>query len=169
MPEPRQPSKPFAPFVTTPSGPLITLFSFSHAPTRQRYSSRAFRQMFFRLTLGTQKSFPMFEKKSKQFDALGREIITGTQILDYIPGPVLFHLKNSCEGYGLDWERIQSDCTLFLDQKQHCSIMYQVGQWPFSGKLLLTFALNPKYDYRISYPDKGRFLAYTLSHYGHLD
>lgn len=111
----------------------------------------------------------MFEKKPKQIDSLGRQIITGTQILDYIPEPVLFHLKNSCEGYGLDWELIQSDCTLFLDQQKHCSIMYKVGPWAYSGKLLLTYALNPKHDHRISYPDKGRFLEYTLSHYGHLD
>ena len=109
----------------------------------------------------------MLPKQDLSKDPHGRQIIRHELIDKYIPEEVLSYLIASCEGYGLDWETIKPVCTLYLNGQNHCSMMYNVGQWIFSGKLLLTYSLKPVYKYRVSYPEKGRFLEHTLKNYSY--
>jgi len=110
----------------------------------------------------------MFSEKPIKKDSQGRQIIKANDILEYVPEVVLPHLEASCRGYDLEWQQIIEECTLYIDERKHCSLMYQVREWVFSGKLLLTYSLLPKHGHRVSYPNKGLFLEHTLANYGHL-
>ncbi len=96
----------------------------------------------------------MFKTPKKQYDLQGREIIKGMAIEEYIPKAVLPHLVKAAHDQNLIWDKIIQDCTLYLDNKKHCSIMHNVGQGPFSGKLILTYSLDEKCVHRVSYPKK---------------
>ena len=109
----------------------------------------------------------MFSNQPKKKDARGNDIVQGVAIKEFIPEPVLPHLEASCKGYGLDWESIIEECILYIKPDRDCTIMYQVGEWVFSGKMLLTFSLNPEFNHIVSYPNKGLFLEYTLANYRH--
>ena len=100
----------------------------------------------------------MFKTPKKQYDPQGREIIKGMAIEEYVPKAVVPHLVRAAQDQNLIWEKVIQDCTLFIDQTKHCSIMYKVGQWPFSGKLILTYNLCEKCNHRVSYPKKWQHL-----------
>ena len=104
----------------------------------------------------------MFKKDPREFDLHGRQIIKGVSIAEYVPKKVIPHLRKASQDQGLVWEKIIQDCTLYLDKKQHCSIMYKVGDWIFSGKLILTYNLCEKCGHRISHPNKGINLKHTI-------
>ncbi|MEM7485023.1 MAG: hypothetical protein AAF348_07425 [Bacteroidota bacterium] len=103
----------------------------------------------------------MFRER-KQYDIQGREIIKGNAILELLPKEIMPYLHKSCNDKGLVWENIVQDCTMYIDSSEHCSIMYKVGKWSFSGKLLITFNLCPKCNYRVSYPNKWMNLEHTI-------
>ena len=107
----------------------------------------------------------MFSKRVIKKDSRGRDVVQGKDIKEFIPEPVLPHLKASCKGYGYDWETIIEECTLYIEPDKNCTIMYQVKKWVFSGKMLLTFSLNPEFNHSVGYPNKGLFLEHTLSNY----
>lgn len=96
----------------------------------------------------------MFKKERKEYDIQGRQIIKGMAIIELVPKAVLPHLVKGTQEQDLIWNKVIQDCTMYIDSKKGCSIMYNVGKWPFSGKLLLTFNLCPKCNHRISYPKK---------------
>ncbi|MEX0312655.1 MAG: hypothetical protein AB3N18_00645 [Allomuricauda sp.] len=106
----------------------------------------------------------MFKKPKIETDVQGRKIYRKEQMLELIPAAVLFHIKESCRMSGMKWDVVWEDCVLFMDSTTHCSLMYKIGEWPFSGKLLLTFNLSPLYEHSVSYPDKRENMKRFMHH-----
>lgn len=103
--------------------------------------------------------------KKPEYDHLGNRVYRGGDILEFIPEPVLPFVRIGAEDIGKVWEDIIEDCTLYVKDGNSCTLMYNVGQWVFSGQMLLTYCLNPEHDHRISPVNKGKHLDYVLKNF----
>lgn len=104
----------------------------------------------------------MFKIEKKITDHLGRTVVKGQKIKEHLPEAVLPGLLSAAGDQDLKWEQAMEESTMFIDSNGHCSIVHQVGEWSFSGTLLLTFNLDPKCGHRISYPKKWLHLEHYL-------
>lgn len=104
-----------------------------------------------------------------KFDFRGSKMIEGMDILEVVPEEVIPQMEIGASDYGMDLMAIVQDCTLYIDQRNDCSHMYKVGEWVFSGALLLTFNLYPKCGHGVGFPKKRFYLHLykANNHYCH--
>lgn len=103
------------------------------------------------------------EKNKLKFDPTGRKIIVGKEIVSVVPESLYPQIDMACKDQGMVWEEIIDDCTLYVDQHDHCTLMYRVGKWAYSGTLLVTFSIDASKKHQVSFPKKWMHLELYLA------